>query len=151
MVASSEQVLTIRALGISAGEVLVAFVSARADVGSGPLRALRLGPTGLASSSVRTLTPPGERTRDVVARRRRERRLGRLGDGRGDEPPRRPRRAHRPASMLGTVRTLSGSDAAVAARPAFAMTPQGRALIAYATTSGRIRLVSEGGDAGAGR
>ena len=96
VVASSEQVLTMRALGISAGEVLVAFVSARADIGSGPLRALRLGPTGLAVSSVRTLTPPGERTRDVVARRRRERRLGRLGDRWDDEPPRHPRRAHLP-------------------------------------------------------
>ena len=44
--ASSEQVLTVRALGSSAGDVLVAFVSARADIGSGPLRALRLGPNG---------------------------------------------------------------------------------------------------------
>ena len=46
-------------------------------------------------------------------------------------------------TIVGTVRTVSGSDAAVAAPPAFAMTSRGRALIAYATTSGRIRLVTE--------
>jgi hypothetical protein len=40
------------------------------------------------------------------------------------------------------VRTVSASDAAVAAAPAFAMSPKGRALIAYATTGGRIRLVT---------
>jgi hypothetical protein len=45
-------------------------------------------------------------------------------------------------SIVGTVRTLSASDAAVAAAPAFAMSPRGRALIAYATTGGRIRLVT---------
>jgi hypothetical protein len=48
-------------------------------------------------------------------------------------------------SIVGTVRTVSGSDAAVAARPAFAMTPRGRALIGYATTAGRIRLVTRRG------
>ena len=62
---SSDQVLTVRALGSSAGDVLVAFVSARSDAPAGPLRALRLGPNGQASSPVRTLTPSGERTRDV--------------------------------------------------------------------------------------
>jgi len=45
-------------------------------------------------------------------------------------------------SIVGTVRTVSGSDGAVAAAPAFAMTSRGRALIAYATSSGRIRLVT---------
>jgi hypothetical protein len=46
------------------------------------------------------------------------------------------------APRSGTVRTVSASDAAVAAAPAFAMSPKGRALIAYATTGGRIRLVT---------
>jgi hypothetical protein len=142
VVASSEQVLTIRALGISAGEVLVAFVSARADIGSGPLRALRLGPTGLAVSSVRTLTPPGERTRDVSLAA--DGSAGWAAWATGGTTSRHAIRVVRISrTVLGTVRTVSGSDAAVPARPAFAMTSQSRALIAYATTSGRIRLVTK--------
>ena len=132
----------VRALGISAGEVLVAFVSARADIGSGPLRALRLGPTGLAVSSVRTLTPPGERTRDVSLAA--DGSAGWAAWATGGTTSRHAIRVVRISrTILGTVRTVSGSDAAVPARPAFAMTAQSRALIAYATTSGRIRLVTK--------
>jgi hypothetical protein len=142
VVASSEQVLTIRTLGISAGEVLVAFVSAPADIGSGPLRALRLGPTGLAVSSVRTLTPPGERTRDVSLAA--DGSAGWAAWATGGTTSRHAIRVVRISrTVLGTVRTVSGSDAAVPARPAFAMTSRSRALIAYATTSGRIRLVTK--------
>jgi hypothetical protein len=142
VVAASEQVLRIRALGISAGEVLVAFVSARADIGSGPLRALRLGPTGLAVSSVRTLTPPGERTRDVSLAA--DGSAGWAAWATGGTTSRHAIRVVRISrTVVGTVRTVSGSDAAVPARPAFAMTSQSRALIAYATTSGRIRLVAK--------
>jgi hypothetical protein len=142
VLASSEQVLTVHALGSSAGDVTVAFVSARADIGSGPLRTLRVGPDGLASSSVRTLTPPGERTRDVAL----------AADGSaswaawatGGVTSRHAIRVVRISrTVVGTVRTVSGSDRAVAARPAFAMTARSRALIAYATTSGRIRLVAK--------
>ena len=129
------------ALGSSAGDVLVAFVSARADIRSGPLRALRLGPNGQASSPVRTLTPAGERTRDVSLAA--DSGAGYAAWATGGVTSRHAVRVVRIAgSIVGTVRTLSGSDGAVAAPPAFAMTPRGRALIAYATTSGRIRLVT---------
>jgi hypothetical protein len=47
-----------------------------------------------------------------------------------------------PGGIVGTVRTVSGSDSAVSTPPAFAMTTRGRALIAYATQSLRIRLVT---------
>jgi hypothetical protein len=139
---SSEQVLTVRALGSSAGDVLVAFVSARADIASGPLRALRLGPTGLASSSVRTLTPPGERTRDVTLAA--DGSAGYAAWATGGVTSRHSIRVVRISrTVVGTVRTVSGSDRAIAARPAFAMTARSRALIAYATTSGRIRWVAK--------
>jgi hypothetical protein len=142
VLASSEQVLTVHALGSSAGDVLVAFVSARADIASGPLRALRLGPDGLASSSVRTLTPPGERTRDVALAA--DGSAGWAAWATGGVTSRHAIRVVRISrTVVGTVRTVSGSDAAVAARPAFAMTARSRALIAYATTSGRIRLVTK--------
>jgi len=142
VLASSEQVLTVHALGSSAGDVLVAFVSARADIASGPLRALRLGPDGLASSSVRTLTPPGERTRDVALAA--DGSAGWAAWATGGVTSRHAIRVVRISrTLVGTVRTVSGSDAAVAARPAFAMTARSRALIAYATTSGRIRLVTK--------
>ena len=138
---SSDQVLTVRALGSSAGDVLVAFVSARADIASGPLRALRLGPNGQASSPVRTLTPAGERTRDVSLAA--DNSAGYAAWVTGGVTSRHAVRVVRIAgSVVGTVRTISGSDGAVAAPPAFAMSPRGRALIAYATTSGRIRLVT---------
>ena len=138
---SSDQVLTVRALGSSAGDVLVAFVSARSDAPAGPLRALRLGPNGQASSPVRTLTPSGERTRDVSLAA--DNGAGYAAWTTGGVMSRHAVRVVRIAgSIVGTVRKLSGSDAAVAAPPAFAMTPRGRALIAYATTSGRIRLVT---------
>jgi hypothetical protein len=141
VVASSEQVLTVRALGSSAGDVLVAFVSARADIASGPLRALRLGPTGLASTPVRTLTAPGERTRDVTLAA--DSSAGYAAWATGGVTGRHAIRVVRIAgSIVGTVRTVSASDGAVAAAPAFAMSPRGRALIAYATTGGRIRLVT---------
>jgi hypothetical protein len=138
---SSDQVLTVHALGRSAGDVLVAFVSARADIASGPLRALRLGPSGQASSPLRTLTPPGERTRDVSLAA--DNSAGYATWVTGGVTSRHAVRVVRIAgSIVGTVRTVSGSDGAVAARPAFAMSPRGRALIAYATTNGRIRLVT---------
>jgi hypothetical protein len=138
---SSEQVLTAHALGSSAGDVLVAFVSARADIASGPLRALRLGPNGQASSSVRTLTPPGERTRDVSLAADNSAGYAAWTTG-GVTSRHRVRVVRIAGSIVGTVRTVSGSDSAVAARPAFAMTPRWRALIGYATTGGRIRLVT---------
>jgi hypothetical protein len=138
---SSDQVLAVRALGSSAGDVLVAFVSARADIASGPLRALRLGPNGQASSPVRTLTPAGERTRDVSLAA--DNSAGYAAWVTGGVTSRHAVRVVRiVGSIVGTVRKLSGSDGAVAARPAFAMSPRGRALIAYATTTGRIRLVT---------
>ena len=141
VLASSDQVLTVQALGSSAGDVLVAFVSARADIASGPLRALRLGPNGQASTPVRTLTPAGERTRDASLAA--DSGAGYAAWVTGGVTSRHAVRVVRIAeSIVGTVRTISGSDNAVAAPPAFAMSPRGRALIAYATTSGRIGLVT---------
>ena len=109
---------------------------------AGPLRALRLGPNGLAVEPGADADAAGRADARRVARRRRRRRLRRMGHRRGDEPSRRPRRADRPARSSGRCASVSGSDGAVAAPPAFAMTPRERALIAYATTSGRIRLVT---------
>jgi hypothetical protein len=144
VVPSVAQVLTVRALGSSAGDVLVAFVSARADIGSGPVRALRVGPTGEPSTSVRQLTPDGERTRDVSLAA--DSGAGYAAWTTGGVTSRHRVRVVRIAgSIVGTVRTISGSDGAVAAAPAFAMTPRGRALIAYATGGGRIRLVTRRG------
>jgi hypothetical protein len=45
-------------------------------------------------------------------------------------------------AIVGTVRTISGDDSAVSAPPAFAMTPSGRAMVAYATRANRIGLVT---------
>ena len=140
---SSEQVLTVRALGSSAGDVLVAFVvGARRRRLPGPLRALRLGPDGLAASSVRTLTPPGERTRDVA--------LAADGSAGWAAWATGGTRAATPSASCASPARSSARSApsraptrAVAARPAFAMTARSRALIAYATTSGRIRLVTK--------
>ena len=137
---SSAQVLTVRALGSSAGDVLVTYVSAQATAPAGPLQALRLGPDGQLRTAVRTLTPPGERTRDAsLAADNGAGYATWVTAGTGRHVARVVRIA---GSIVGTVRTISGSDSAVAAPPAFAMSPRGRALIAYATTSGRIRLVT---------
>ena len=137
---SSAQVLTVRALGSSAGDVLVTYVAARATAPAGPLQALRLGPDGQRRTAVRTLTPAGERTRDAsLAADNSAGYAAWVTAGTGRHVARVVRIA---GSIVGTVRTISGSDGAVAAPPAFAMSPRGRALIAYATTSGRIRLVT---------
>ena len=86
---------------------------------------------------MRTLTPAGERTRDAsLAADNSAGYASWVTAGTGRHVVRVVRIA---ASIVGTVRTISGSDGAVAAPPAFAMSPRGRALIAYATTSGRIR------------
>ena len=137
---SSAQVLTVRALGSSAGDVLVTYVSAQATSPAGPLSALRLGPDGQRTTPVRSLTPTGERTRDAsLAADNSAAYATWVTAGTGHHVARVVRIA---GSIVGTVRTISGSDGAVAAPPAFAMSPRGRALIAYATTSGRIRLVT---------
>jgi hypothetical protein len=137
---SSAQVLTARALGSSAGDVLVTYVSAQAPAPAGPLHTLRLAPDGQRTAPVRTLTPPGERTRDAsLAADNSAGYATWVTAGTGRHVARVVRIA---GSVVGTVRTISGSDGAVAAPPAFAVSPRGRALIAYATTSGRIRLVT---------
>lgn len=138
---SSAQVLTVHALGSSAGDVLVTYVAARATAPAGPLNQLRLGPDGRQRfNAIRTLTPPGERTRDAsLAADSSAGYATWVTAGTGRHVVRVVRIA---SATAGTVRTISGSDGAVAAPPAFAMSPRGRALIAYATTSGRIRLVT---------
>lgn len=137
---SNAQVLTARAVGRSTGDFLVAYVSARATAPAGPLHALRLGPDGQLFPAVRTLTAPGERTRDVsLATDNGAGYAAWVTAGTGRHAARVVRIT---SSIAGTTRTISASDRVVAARPAFAMTPRGRALIAYATTSGAIRLVT---------
>jgi hypothetical protein len=136
----SAKVLTPTALGSSAGDVLVAFASGSPEAAAGPLRALRLGPDGRLASPVRTLTPPGERTRGaVLAADNSAGYAAWVTAGRSRHIARVVRIA---GSIVGTVRTISGSDSVAAAPPAFAMSPRGRALIAYATTGNRIRLVT---------
>jgi hypothetical protein len=90
---------------------------------------------------VKTLTPPGERTRDVSLAADNSAGYAAWTTG-GVTSRHRVRVVRIAGSVVGTVRTISASDGAVAAPPAFAMSPRGRALIAYATTSGRIRLVT---------
>jgi hypothetical protein len=141
---ASAQALTPEAIGTTAGDVLVTFVSARSDSPAGPLQALRVAPDGHATTPVLTLTltPPGERTRDAAL-------AVDSGAGYAAWVTAGVGLRHRvrvvriaPGGIVGTVRTVSGSDAAVSAPPAFAMTTRGRALIGYATQSQRIRLVT---------
>jgi hypothetical protein len=134
------QALAVRAIATSAGDVVVTFVSAPPQSGAGTLRALRVAPDGHGATQPLALTPPGERTRDATlaidsgaayatwvtaGTRRHVVRVVRIA-----------------GAIVGTVRTISGDDNAVSAPPAFAMTPSGRAMIAYATQSNRIRLVT---------
>jgi hypothetical protein len=139
---STARALTAQAIATTAGDVLVTFVSARADSPAGPLQALRLAPDGHATTPIRTLTPSGERTRDASLA---------VDSGAGyaawvvaGNGVRHRVRVVRiaPGGIVGTVRTVSGTDSAVSTPPAFTMTTRGRALIAYATQSLRIRLVS---------
>jgi hypothetical protein len=139
---STARALTVQAIATTAGAVLVTFVSARAESPAGPLQALLLAPDGHATTPIRTLTPAGERTRDAALA---------VDSGAGyvawvvaGNGVRHRVRVVRIAAggIVGTVRTVSGSDSAVSTPPAFAMTTRGRALIAYATQSLRIRLVT---------
>jgi hypothetical protein len=139
---STARALTVQATAMTNNEVLVTFVSARADSPAGPLQALQLAPDGRAVTPVLALTAPGERTRDAALA---------VDSGAGyatwvvgGSGVRHRVRVVRIAAggIVGTVRTVSGSDSAVSTPPAFAMTTRGRALIAYATQSLRIRLVT---------
>jgi hypothetical protein len=133
------QALDVQAVATSAGDVLATYISARPDNPGGPLSALRISPSASASTPV-TLTAPGERARyaslavDAGAGY-----AAWVTAGTGRHGVRVVRIA---GSVVGTVRTVSGSDRAASAPPAFAMTRSGRAVIAYATTSNRIRLVT---------
>jgi hypothetical protein len=136
----SAQVLTPAALGSSAGDVLVAFASGSPEAAAGPLQALRLGPDGHPVTPLLTLTPPGERTRGAtLAADNGAGYAAWVTAGRSRHVARVVRIA---GAIVGTVRQLSGSDSVAAAPPAFAMTRSGRALVAYATTGNRIRLVT---------
>jgi hypothetical protein len=133
------QALAVRAIATSAGDVVVTFVSGPPQSGAGPLRALRVAPAGGATPPL-TLTPPGERTRGAtLAADRGAAYATWVTAGTGRHVVRAVRIA---GTIVGTVRTISGADSAVSAPPAFAMTGSGRALLAYATRSNRIRLVT---------
>jgi hypothetical protein len=139
LTSGAAQALEVQAIATSAGDVLAAYVSARPDNPAGPLQAVRIRPDGSGAAQL-TLSAPGERVRDVslatdggaayaawttAGTARRSIRVVRIS-----------------GAIVGTRRTVSGSDAAAAGPPAFAMTLRGRALIAYATKSARIRLVT---------
>jgi hypothetical protein len=134
------QALEVRAIATSAGDVLATYVSARPDNPGGPLRALRISPSASATAPV-TLTQPGERGRYVSLA---------VDSGAGyaawvtaATTARHILRVVRiSGAIVGTVRTISGADRVASAPPALAMTRSGRALIAYATTANRIRLVT---------
>jgi hypothetical protein len=139
LAAPSAQALSARAIGTTAGDVLVTFVSASLQAPAGPLRALRVRPDGQPATGLRTLTPPGERTRDAVLAVDTGAGYGAwVTSGSGRHAVRVVRIA--PGGIVGTVRTVSGADDAAATAPAFAMTLRGRAMLAYATRSERIRL-----------
>jgi hypothetical protein len=139
---STARALTVQAIAMTNDEVLVTFVSARADSPAGPLQALQLAPDGHATTPIRTLTPAGERTRDAALAV--DSGAGYAAWVVGGNGVRHRVRVVRIAAggIVGTVRTVSGSDSAVSTPPAFAMAPRGRALIAYTTQSQRIRLVT---------
>jgi hypothetical protein len=139
LTSDAAQALEVQAIATSAGDVVATYVSARADNPAGPLQAVRIRPDGSGAAQL-TLSAPGERVRNVslatdsgaayaawttAGTSRRSIRVVRIS-----------------GSIVGTRRTVSGSDDAAASPPAFAMTPRGRALIAYATKSARIRLVT---------
>jgi hypothetical protein len=136
----SAQALTADAIGTSDGSVLVTFVSGPPERAAGPLLALRLAPDGHPITRPLALTSPGERTRDAALA---------IDSGAGYAAwatagigRHRARVVRIAGAIVGTVRTISASDSVAAAPPAFVMSPRGRALIGYATTSGRIRLVT---------
>ena len=133
------QALEVRAVATSAGDVLATYISARPDNPGGPLRALRISPSASATVPV-TLTPPGERARYVsLAADNSAGYAAWVTAGRSRHIARIVRIA---GPIVGTVRTISGGDSVASAPPAFAMSPRGRALIAYMTTGNRIRLVT---------
>jgi hypothetical protein len=130
----------VRGVATAAGDVFVTFVSTAQTFGAGPLQALRVAPDGHGSLP-QTLTPPGERTRDAAlaadsgAAYATWATAGRVS--------RHSIRVVRVAgSVVGTVRTLSGRANVVSQPPAFAMTPRGRALLAYMVRPGGIQLVT---------
>jgi hypothetical protein len=117
----------------------VTFVSTEQTFGAGPLQALRVAPDG-HGSTLQTLTAPGERTRDAaLAADSGAAYAAWASAGRVRHSIRVVRVA---GPIVGAVRTLSGSENVVSQPPAFAMTPRGRALLAYMVRAGGIRLVS---------
>jgi hypothetical protein len=140
----SAEALSTQAIATTAGDVFVTYVSSAQFAGAGPLRALRVAPDGLPATSVRTLTAPGERTHEVsLAVDSGAGYAAWSTAGRGRRSVRVVRVA--PGAIVGTVRTVSAADDVQSAPPAFAMTADGRALIAYATKGNRIRLVTRAG------
>jgi hypothetical protein len=137
------------AIGTTAGDVFVAYVAAGPGPSNGrrrngPLTALRLAPDGHAVTAPLVLTPRGERTGGIALA---------VDSGAayaawvtaGARPHRLRIVRVAPGGIVGAVRTLSGRDNLVTAPPSFAMTTSGRALIAYATTAGTIRMVARAG------
>src|SRR5262249_6351220 len=119
---STARALTVQAIATTNDAVLVTFVSARSDAPAGPLQAPALAPDGPPATPIRTLTPAGERTRDAALA---------VDSGAGyaswvvaGNGVRHRVRVVRIAAggIVGTARTVSGSDSAVSTPPAFAMT-----------------------------
>jgi hypothetical protein len=141
LAAAAAEAVSTRAVATTAGDVFVTYVASGRFAGAGPLYALRVAPDGRAATPVRMLTAPGERTRDVsLAVDSGAGYAAWTTAGRGRRAVRVVRVA--PGAIVGAVRTVSGRDDVQSGPPAFAMSTDGRALIAYATKSNRIRLVT---------
>lgn len=128
-----------RSIATAAGDVFVTFVSTSRAFGAGPLQALHVGPDGQGSVP-QTLTPPGERTDDAALAVDSSAAYAAWANaGRVRHHVRVVRVS---GSVVGTVRTVSGSENVVSTPPAFAMTRSGRAMLAYAVSAGGIRAVT---------
>ena len=144
IVAPAEAAEGLSAIATTAGDVQVTYVSSPGDSPAGPLRALRVDPAGGAASTVTTLTAPGERARSAslavdtsaawaawttAGQVRHTIRVARIA----------------PGGIVSAARTVSGGDSAASTPPAFAMSLRGRAILAWATASGRIHAVTRAG------
>ncbi|MDP9345500.1 MAG: hypothetical protein M3P44_07225 [Actinomycetota bacterium] len=110
----------------------------------GPLRVLRIGPAGGATTPTTTLTAPGERTRRAsIAVDASAGWIAWATAGTG----RRSIRVARAAGngVYSAPRTVSGSEGVATTAPSIALTPRGRGILAWATLDGRIRAVTRAG------
>lgn len=141
-VAASEGVFDPRAIAATSGTATVTYLQTGLARGfgsaRGPLRMIRLGPAAQVLGPPATLTGDGERTSAAAMTRDASATWAIWGAG-----GRIHARRITAGGGVGILRTLSGGDTAESGAPAAAMATDGRAVLAYRTTAGRIRLVTK--------